>query len=191
MNTRMILSHLSSILLITLVLGLVYVTAQQNYRGNANDPQVQVVSDISNRLNRMAPVEQYFPDDTIDLTQSLGLFVVLYDREGRPLRSSALFKGSAPKLPGGVFDFVKTHGEERVTWQPQRGVRMAMVIRSVNSGSVGFAAAGRSLREVEAREEDLRWMVFVVWMLSIGIIASHGIVENLLAKRKKTKINTN
>jgi len=110
MKSRFIISQLAAVLIITMIIALVYATVQQNYRGNANDPQVQMVTDVSNKLARMASIEQFFNGDTIDLAQSLGLFVVLYDEGGKPIRSSAIFRGVAPQLPSGVFDFVRNNG---------------------------------------------------------------------------------
>jgi|KBSMisStandDraft_5_1062788.scaffolds.fasta_scaffold02593_12 hypothetical protein len=187
MKSRFIISQLAAVLIITMIIALVYATVQQNYRGNANDPQVQMVTDVSNKLARMASIEQFFNGDTIDLAQSLGLFVVLYDEGGKPIRSSAIFRGVAPQLPSGVFDFVRNNGEERVTWQPERGTRMAMVVRTVRHGSVGFVAAGRSLREVEVKEENLRWMVFIVWMLCMGVIATNAVVQLIIIKKETAK----
>jgi hypothetical protein len=187
MKSRFIISQLAALIIVTMIIALIYATVQQNYRGNANDPQVQIVSEVSNRLARMASVEEFFNGDTIDLAQSLGLFVVLYNESGQPIRSSAIFRGAAPQLPSGVFDFVRSNGEERVTWQPERGTRMAMVVRTVRHGSIGFVAAGRSLREVEVKEERLRWMVFVVWILCMGVIASNTVVQLIIMKKEKTR----
>ena len=112
--------------------------------------------------------------DTIDIAQSLSTFVALYDANGKPLRSSGYLDGKMPELPAGVFDFAKSHGEHQVTWQPRSGVRMAMVIISSNSSPVGFVAAGRSLQEVEVREHNLVTMVFLGWIICVGLVLLHA-----------------
>jgi len=62
-----------------------------------------------------------------------------------------------------------------------------MVVRTVRHGSVGFVAAGRSLREVEVKEENLRWMVFIVWMLCMGVIATNAVVQLIIIKKETAK----
>ena len=81
------------------------------------------------------------------------------------------------ELPAGVFDFAKTQGEHEITWQPRSGVRMAMVIVSSNVSPVGFVAAGRSLQEVEVREHNLITMVFLGWLVCIGLVLFHAALQ--------------
>ena len=73
-------------------------------------------------------------------------------------------------MPNGVFDFTKANKEDRITWQPQNGVRMAMVLLYSNTGSIGFIAVGRSLQEVEVREHNLVTTIFIGWIICIGLI---------------------
>ena len=94
-----------------------------------------------------------------------------------PVRSSGYLDGKMPELPAGVFDFAKTQGEHEVTWQPRNGVRMAMVIISSNSFPVGFVAAGRSLQEIEVREHNLITMVFLGWIICIGLVLLHAVLQ--------------
>jgi len=177
MKQKFILTHVFAAAICSILILLVYATVQQNYRGNANNPQVELTTDIANRLNRMASIEPFFTGDTIDLENSLGAFVVLYDATGQPLRSNAVFKGSAPQLPRGVFEFVQNNGEERVTWQPERGTRIAMVVRRESHGEIAFVAAGRSLRETEDKEKNLRKMIIATWVVCMGLIMAHAALQ--------------
>src|SRR4051812_42163598 len=100
--------------------GLVYVAVQQNYRALANDPQIQIAQDISNAITQGTPPDSIVPPNpTVDITQSLAPFVAIYNATGTPIGSSVGVDGKLPVLPGGVFDYVKMHGEERLTWQPK------------------------------------------------------------------------
>jgi hypothetical protein len=168
------ISFLLSCGILTAVVMLIYATVQQNYRQNANDPQVKMAMEIRDRLSEGRSVESFFSGDTVDLSRSLDVFSSLYNAKGEAIRSSGLLDGKLPKLPDGVFDFVRQHGEERVTWQPRASVRMAMVLLRTGTPTVGFIGVGRSLKEVEVREGNLLRMVFSCWvivMILAGMIA--------------------
>ncbi|HEX8964956.1 MAG TPA: hypothetical protein VF820_00820, partial [Patescibacteria group bacterium] len=45
-----------------------------------------------------------------------------------------------------------TFGEDRITWQPEKGVRIAAVIDKLSGDKKGFVLVGRNLREIESRE---------------------------------------
>ena len=162
--------------IITIVFGVIYATVQQCYRSGADDPQIQLVRDINFKLHEGKSIERFF-DDSINIAQSLSPFVVLYNANGKPLQSSGYLNGKMPELPAGVFDFAKTNGEHNVTWQPQVGVRMAMVILYSNSSEVGFIAAGRSLQEVEKREHNLVTMLLIGWIMCMGLALLYLLIQ--------------
>jgi len=171
-----LLSYVMVLTIITLIFGATYATVQQTYRTAANDPQIQIARDINARLQQGKSVETFLAD-TIDIDRSLSTFVTLCDADGKPVRSSGDLDGHMPELPAGVFEFAKSHGEHRVTWQPRTGVRMAMVIISSNSSPIGFVAAGRSLQEVEIRERDLVMMIFLGWIVCVVVILLHALLQ--------------
>jgi len=157
---------------IILLSGLVYVAVQQNYRSNANDPQVQIAEDISAAIEQGTPADSIVPPTgTTDIAQSLSAFVMVYDDTGKQLGSSAILDGKNPTYPTSVFDNVKQHGEEAVTWQPRSGVRMATVVTHYNataSGTTaGFVVAGRSLREVEKRVNNLGLITLIAMLFTL------------------------
>lgn len=172
-----ILSTLSTIAVLTVILLLIYAAVQQTYRTSANDPQIQIARDIAMFLKEQKPIEHIFPVDSIDISKSPGVFAVLYDSNSKPVKSSGFINGMIPQLPAGVFDFVKSHKEDMVTWQPQPGIRMAMVVVAVQSPNVSFVAVGRSLNEVEVREGNLLTMVIISWLLCVGIIIIHAFIQ--------------
>src|SRR6202035_1968032 len=95
----------------------------------------------------------------IDIAQSLSPFLIVYDDQGAALGSNGQLNGITPVPPKGVFDYVRSHGEERLSGQPVRGphsVRIAAVVERVNGPQPGFILAGRSMREVEARIEHVK-----------------------------------
>ena len=164
-------------IIVTALCGLVYVAVQQNFRQSANDPQIQMAEDAARELSQDAPPESVLPQHSIDISQSLAPFVVVYNATGQPIASSALLDGDIPTPPAGIFDYASRWGEDRVTWQPRPDVRIAAVVAPYNSG---FVLAGRSLREVEKREHKLGLQVFLVWLASIAVIVVSLVISILL-----------
>jgi hypothetical protein len=186
-NAMKILPPLGSIAVITAILLFIYAAVQQNYRSNANDPQLQMARDISQRLRAGKSLENVYPKDSVDISKSLAVFAVLYDNNERPLKTSAFLDGHIPQLPKGVFEFTRLHGEDVITWQPWKGVRIAMVVISVQSPGAGYIAVGRSLKEVEIRENNLVLMGLLCWLICTGIVVVSEIIQYWLDKIKTAK----
>ncbi len=166
------------------LLGLaLYAIPQHVLRSGANDPQIQMATDMA------ALLERYGVNDgllhgaltkneagVVDLRRSLSPFLIVFDDKGQPLGSNAQLDGQTPTPPAGVFDFVRKHGEERLSWQPvvggERGIRIAAVLERVNGSQPGFVLAGRSMREVEARIADVEAMAGLTWLGMLGMIAA-------------------
>ncbi len=137
--------------------GLVYLAVQQDLRQSANDPQIQMAEDEAAAL--AANVEFVPGNKVVDIGQSLAPYLVIFDDAGNPMVGTGLLHGALPQLPKGVFDHTKAFGEDRLTWQPEPGVRSAIVVVRTNGTHPGFVMAGRSLREVEVREDQLSFEV--------------------------------
>jgi hypothetical protein len=82
--------------ILTIVFAVVYATVQQSYRSGADDPQIQLVRDINLKLHEGKSIERFF-DDSIDIAQSLSPFIVLYNANRKPLRSSGYLNGKMPR----------------------------------------------------------------------------------------------
>ena len=171
------ITHFAILMIVTVLCGLIYVTVQQSHRSGANDPQLQIALDLKNAIETNQSVGKWMPGDSMEISNSLSVFETLYNKNGEPLQSTGFLQGQAPRPPKGVFDFTMKHKEDVLTWQPRGGVRLAMVIESVNSPSIGFVAVGRSLREVEKRESALVTMVGVAWLVCAGIILLHFLLS--------------
>ena len=170
--------------LITVVMILIYAAVQQTYRTGLNDPQIQMATDISLKINQGRSIESYFAEDPTDITKSLSPFIVFYDAQGRPIRSNAFLDGKMPQVPPGVFETFTNDVEHRISWQPRRGVRMAMVIIKTNASPVQFVAAGRSMIEVEERIHQMSVMVFFAWMICVGIIVFSAVYSYFMRAKK-------
>jgi hypothetical protein len=191
MNTlRDILRHWLPLAAVTTACcALVYLAVQQALRHSGNDPQIQMAEDTARALSAGGLPASVLPSNQIDMAQSLAPVMVVFDARGEPLASSGLLHGRMPHLPPGVFDYVRLNGEDRVTWQPEIGVRMASVVVGYTGTNPGFVMAARSLREVEKREAQLGYQAGVAWVgittMSLVLIALGEVL--LSAERKKSR----
>lgn len=155
-------------LVISAFVALAYVIAQQNLRMNANDPQIQMAEDAGYALADGAALESVVPAARIDIANSLAPYLVVYDESGKAIVASGFLDNQMPALPAGVFDYTRRHGEDRITWQPAPGVRSAAVIVHVTGMRPGFIMAGRSLREVEARANQMLALAGAAWAVTLA-----------------------
>ena len=154
---------------IIILTGLVAVVVQQNYRQSANDPQIQIAEDVATAINNgsATPNAIVSPTPTTDIASSLSAFVTVFSATNTPIGSSVSLGGKLPTLPAGVFNYVKLHGEDRFTWQPQPGLRIAAVVTKYGGAASGYVLAGRSLRDIEVREGQLNIMALIAGLLAL------------------------
>lgn len=154
-----------------------YAIPQTVLRSGLNDPQNQMAGDLARVLadKGTVAIANTAPEEQIDMAQSLAPFVIVYDDQGHPTASQAVLNGAVPSPPRGVFEYVRQHGEERVSWQPvlggESGVRIAAIVRRVDGPSHGFVLAGRNMREVEARIAKVQTLAGLTWLGMLGLIA--------------------
>lgn len=181
-----ILQHLSAMLIVTIIIGVIYASVQHTWRANANDPQTALLYTMRDRIQQGKPIDFVF-SDSVDLGSSLSPFLVTYNGNGDPLRSNGFIDQNLPRLPKGVLDFARTHGEHWVTWQPRTGIRMAMGILNVQAGAVQFIAAGRSLAQVEQRVSRLEKILLAGWLACICIILVNAATQVYVHRRTLIK----
>lgn len=162
-------SWLPFAIVIVIFAGLVYVAIQQNYRMSAYDPQIQNAEDIAGAVSKglTTPDAIVSPNPTADIGDSLSVMAAVFSATGTPIGSSVSVNGKLPTLPQGIFDYAKQHGEERLTWQPQTGVRIAAVVTSFKGPNPGYVLVGRSLKEIELRINMLTEMTAAAALLAL------------------------
>jgi len=165
----------------TVVLLIAYVAIQQDYRQNANDPQIEFAGNAIVALS-----SGYKPDALIsalpkvDMAKSLSVFAMIFDDSGKLVASSALNGNAQPFVPPhGVLDYVLAHGEDRVTWQTPSGLRFAAVIDRFSSG---YFLAARSLKEAEARIGRLGLIFLAGWLALMIVTAGAAFLSIRLIK---------
>jgi hypothetical protein len=149
---------------------LIGLAVQQDLRQSFNDPQVQIAEDAAISFKQgsttTAILKNYPP---IDISKSLSAWVAFYNQHGEPLGTSGRLEGVQPIIPQGVFNAAATNngkstqidGQNRITWQPKEGVRVALVVLKTDSG---FVASGRNMSELEIREGSVNMLVFFAWI---------------------------
>lgn len=153
----------------TLLCGLVYGVAQQGWRQSANEPQAGLALDAADRLGQGDPIEAVLPAPPIDVGRSLSPFLIVYGEDQRPIASSGLLHGATPTLPDGVLDNARARGENRLTWQPEPGVRLAAVVAPVQGEQAGYVLAARSLRDAEQHIQEMGLMTGLAWLAALGV----------------------
>ena len=98
---------------------------------------------------------------------------------GTPLAGSGRLHGAMPRMPGEVLPFARAHGGHRLSWQPEAGVRQALVIVPVRGGGKDrFVVAGRSLREVEQRKRQVLRYLALLWGLGLAALAAPALLSS-------------
>jgi len=121
--------YLPLVVLTTCLCGIIFLTAQQGLRINANDPQIQLSEDIASQLSTQTDTFQITQLPRVQIAPSLSPFVIIYSADGKVISASGELEGKIPKPPDGVFAYAKEHLDDRFTWQPKSGVRVAAVVK--------------------------------------------------------------
>ena len=167
--SKFLVLWLPQALIITGLVCVTYLGIQQSYRQGLNDPQIQMAEDGAALLSQGGVPAELVQRGVVpvDVAKSLAPWIAVYDEAGGPLESSAVLNDVPPMPPKSTFDSSTwslrngrdNAGEEvRYTWQPEPGVRVALVMvhfTNPNPGngslSSGYVVAGRNMRETEAR----------------------------------------
>ena len=145
-----------------------YVISQQMLRLGANDLPNQISVNIANKLSDNLTIQQDLPSK-IDLTNNQSPFVIVYDGTGKQIISTASINGTSVEIPQGVLNEAKVKGQNRVTWQPQQGIREAIVVTYYTGGSTGYVVAGKSLQETENLEDKVLSLAGLGFLGTIGV----------------------
>lgn len=180
--TREIIDFIPLLVAIPMLYLVVMASGQQILRQSANDPQIAMSEELSHALAEGHAVSIMIPSGIINLENSVSPFVEIFDASGRPISSTARLGGEVPVLTQGMFAYTLSHGEDRVTWQPENGVRIAAVLNYFRGKQEGFVLVGRSLRDTEIREDNLFSQVFLGWL---GTVIMAFALSVILSDKKK------
>jgi hypothetical protein len=163
----------------TVLAGVLYAGRQQQLRGDANHPQVEMARAAASRLDAGATPESVLPGgQVVDIGRSPDSYLIVVDTAGAVLATSAELGGALVIPPAGVFDYVRTHGEDVISWQPEAGVRSAIVVDAFDGG---YVVAGRSLKATEDAEDRLGILALAGWALAMTAAGGLGLLRARLA----------
>lgn len=165
---------------------LAFAVGQQVYRQSAYDPQTQIATDAALQIAHLTAPPQ-LPPTKVDMVKSLSPYLVLYNDEGKAVLGNVQLDGKVPVPPKGVFDYVRSHNRDSVTWEPRAGVRHAIVVVRVDGERRGFVLAGRSLREVDQRTQKLLSQVVFAWLIVLFAVFVSCMIFATGAVKKSSK----
>lgn len=165
-----------------LLLG-VYVVKQQILRRGADDQPEQITVRVCGELAHGADAATVLSGPKQELSSPEWLagtsaFGAVYDADGKALASDATLWGGLPQPPHGIFNVIRDRGLYKVTWQPQRGIRVALTGQPLPGG--GYVLAGQSLIPGEARTARFSTLMRWVWL---AMLAGCMVVLMLLRRR--------
>lgn len=168
----------------TVVAAFAFVAVQQGYRTSADDPQIQLAEDAARALGAGASPREVTSGPQVDMAASLAPWVVVFAPDGTPIAGTGLFDGHLPEAPSGVLADARA-GEVSLTWEPQSGVRSAIV--AVPYGDQGgVVLAGRSLKAVEEREGTLTLTAALAWLAALAAAAVGALLGTRLLRSEPT-----
>jgi hypothetical protein len=170
---------LPSVVVLTVASGLLFVGLQQDLRQGADYPQIQLAEDLARHLDTRPDPSGLALGPSVDLATSLAPFEAVYDSTGRVIATNGTLDGTPPQPPIGVLDTARSAGVDRVTWQPRAGLRFALYAVRWSGGSV---VAGRSLRIVEERVNQLQALIAIGWFVGLVLLAGVSIVAARLLR---------
>jgi hypothetical protein len=179
--SRRFIPWILSAVIVTCFCGLIGVVVQQSFRQEANDPQIQMAKEMSAAfLNNQfteetlkSSFETFIPSKIqVNVETSLSPWIQIYDASGENLYSSMMTSDaqSTPRVPKEVFERVDKQGENRITWQPKKGIRQAIVVTKFSGLRNGYIVAGRSLAEVEHRIGSMWMFIGIGWFSMMVLI---------------------
>jgi len=156
--------------IVTLLCAGLYWGLRQNLRASANEPQVELAQDAASALAAGTAAQALIGGEKVDMARSLDPFLIILDAKGQPVASSGELDDAVPAVAPEVLAKARERGENRLTWQPRPGVRIAAVVVAYAGRATGFVLAGRSLREADSRESRLLVRLASFWGFSVFAI---------------------
>ena len=158
-------------------LATLYVVEQQAGRNTVEDAPRALLSTGEATAAASQP-------DRVDLTSYLGTFWVQYDAHGAPIAGNGYLDGALARVPIGVLDTATSTGEDdAVSWEPEPGLRFAIVAQPAGSGVI---VAGQSLQRTEQRATRTAIYIGLALIAGAFVVAAAVGADALLTQRRLT-----
>jgi len=133
-----------------------------------------MAEDAAYNLSQGEPANYVIAISKVEMSRSLAAFIIFCDEARKAVASPGFVHGQIPSPPAGVFDYVKRNGQDRITWEPENGVRIAAIFERYEGSISGFLVVGRSLREIEKRESQVERIAVAAmratWVLALIVV---------------------
>jgi hypothetical protein len=172
---RRFIMWLTAAIIVTLIFGSLYLTLQRLGRSSANAAPAAAVATQAQMIDSDPPAAP-----RLELTPDSAVFVLVYGEDDKPVSGTVTLHGSLPVIPSGVLRTARTAGTDTVTWQPERGLRMAVVARSV-AGKV--VVGGQSLTPFEERDNMVLLFLGFSWLAGMVVLAAGYAGSELYGRR--------
>ena len=158
---------LTSFVILTLTAILVFGAFQFTLRSSANDTPNEISEQISKVIKLgQTPNLGY---DTINPKTDSSPFVIVFDDQKKEVVSNLKTDNQTPNLPSGVLDEVDKKGINSISWEPEKGTRLAVTIKKVETTKKFYVLTGQSLTRAENKIKTILYLVIGFWL--VGIIA--------------------
>jgi uncharacterized protein YneF (UPF0154 family) len=165
--------------LLFVIFGTIFAVVQQFVRASANDPQIQLAEITASALDNGTPPSRLI-SGSVEMDNNLSPFVMIYDKSGKLLSGNGLLDNKAVKVPAGMLAAANGREYSAVTWQPKKNVRIAAVTVSARNY---FVVSGRSLKEVEKREQQSMNIAMAGGVLAAGVVFG-GMYVDMRARKQ-------
>ncbi|MFP3579034.1 hypothetical protein [Arthrobacter sp. fls2-241-R2A-200] len=167
-----IIGWIAAAAVVTVVFCSVYIAFQQSGRRSADiAPAAAAASAVQMLATSVPSVPR------LELTPESGVFVLVYGSDDRPEAGTATLHGVLPTVPAGVLDTARRSGADAVTWQPEPGLRLAVVARSAEGKVV---VAGQSLAPYEATDTMVMVYLMLGWFGCVLLLGAGFAVSVVL-----------
>lgn len=151
------------VFILTVIFGTIYTTVQQAVRLSANETQTQLSEALAQAMNAGSDPKSLL-GGRVDVKNTISPFAIIYDTTGKVIAGNGVIDNQIPSLPNGVLAYTKDHTQDRITWQPTTGVRIAAVVTKANNG---YVLAGKSLRDTENIESKILEIALIGYLISL------------------------
>ena len=173
---KKLIAGLSVVGILIIIFGTIYAAVQQSQRSDANYPQIQIAEDQAAQIKNAYDSQAASSLSPVDMRSSLAPFTIIYNKTGQVVSGSGYLDGKVPQVPLGVLADAQGKTYNAVTWQPQKGVRIAAVVVAAKDY---YVLSGRSLAEVEKNEDHTLQVTLIGGVLSL-LLLGVAIVARIL-----------
>lgn len=146
-------------MVIIILAGTGFIAFQQSLRTSANESPIQLSEDYALMIKDENPQADLSVYTKVDMEKSLSPFLMILDKDGEVLQSTGSLGTKTVVPPKGSLEHAKINGQNRVTWAPKPGVRIATVITYVDVEDTYFIVSGRNLRETDRKINQVRTII--------------------------------